>query len=286
MTNNLVKSSTIAVHQIKSEEIPFSPIDYSKFKFGHKKIAQQFGEELAQKFIGQIYEMYSPREFKGTQIVVVSSPYQFIPTATFAMKDYFVRALNHWLAEHNLPVVQETKITRSISYHEDYGALSAEDRMRLIGKDTFHIDKDFVKGKYCLFLDDIRITGSHEKMIQKMVDSYQLECEYSYLYYAELVNADINPNIENYLNYAYVKSLVQLNQVMKSIGGFLLNTRTVKYILNSKKEEFKTFVSYQSYKFLHTLYHQAIGNSYHLDESYQENLKYIKTLLQTKNLIK
>jgi len=279
-------SNTIAVHSIiDKNNLPFSAQDYSKFKFGSKTIARLFGEELAQIFVSD-YKLALSCRLLPNQIVVISSPYQFIPTATFAMKDYFVRALNHWLAENNLPVVQETKITRSISYREDYGALSAEDRMKLIGKDSFHIDKEFVKGKYCLFLDDIKITGSHEKMIQKMVDEYKLECDYSYLYYAELVDSTINPNIENELNYAYVKSLIEVNQVMKSPGGFLLNTRTVKYILNSNTEDFRTFVAYQSQKFLHTLYHQAIGNSYHLDEVYKLNLNYIKEILKNTNSIK
>ena len=31
--------------------------------------------------------------------------------------------------------------------------------------------------------------------------------------------------------------------------------------------------------FLHTLYHNALGNAYHLIEDYQLNLNYLKTLL-------
>lgn len=278
--------SSICVHKIDdANKLPFNANQYSRFKFGSKEIARKFGEELAKQFIDYYLSKYSDKMINKKQIVVVSSPYQFIPTATYAMKDYFVRSLNHWLASEGLPVVEETKITRSISYREDYGALSAEKRMELIGKDSFHIDKEFVKGKLCLFLDDIKITGSHEKMIQKMVESYKLDCDYMYLYYAELVNPEINPNIENVLNYAYVKSLLELNQIIRN-GGFILNTRTVKYILNSKEEDFKPFISYQSMSFLHNLYHQAIGNSYHLDEHYSKNLDIIKNILQETKLIK
>lgn len=281
-------SNSMSVHSITDRNnLPFSKEEYSKFKFGCKSIARKYGEELANITIKDLTHKVLANGFTGNeflQIVVISSPYQFIPTAAYAMKDYFVRSLNNWLAENNLPVVQETKITRSISYREDYGALSAEERMNLIGKDTFYVDREFVKDKYCLFLDDIRITGSHEKVIQRMVDEYELECDYSFLYYAQLDNSEINPNIENELNYAFVSDnpvygLPTISKIIRSQGGFLLNTRTVKYILNSPHEEFFTFIDYQSNKFLETLYHQAIGNSYHLDEHYSKNMNTLKIYL-------
>ena len=292
-------SHNISVHSITDRDnLPFNKEEYSKFKFGCKSIARKYGEELAQAFINYIlyreqsmwkfYRGIEPDRFP--QIVVISSPYQFIPTATFAMKDYFVRTLNSWLAEKELPVVQETKITRSVSYREDYGALSAEERMNLIGRDTFHIDKEFVKGKYCLFLDDIRITGSHEKVIERMIQDYNLECDYLFLYYAELNNKDINPNIENELNYAFVSAnptvgLPIISKIIRSTNGFLLNTRTVKYILGSNWRDFEPFIQYQSDNFLNNLYHQAIGNSYHLDEHYEYNLSVLKNYLKQQKVI-
>ena len=105
------------------------------------------------------------------------------------------RKKNKWLAENNLPVVQETKVTRSITYKEDYGALDEAQRLTLIGNDTFQIDRDFLNNKVLIFLDDIRITGSHERMITKMLKEYGLENETHLLYFAELVNKNIHPNI-------------------------------------------------------------------------------------------
>jgi hypothetical protein len=127
------------------------------------------------------------------QIVVISSPYSFIPTATFAMKNWFVARLNRWLARHGYPVVQETKVHRTITYKEDYGELDAEQRMNLIGNDSFHIDKDFLQDKTLIFLDDIKITGSHERMIMKMVDEYGLSNDIFMLYFAELMNKTSTP---------------------------------------------------------------------------------------------
>lgn len=273
-------------HQIADQnKISFSPEEYSKFKFGDKTIAKKFGYELADGFIdislnGDFIKQARGLHFFSKQIVVVSSPYCFIPTATFAMKDYFIQRLNSALIEVGLNVVQETKIHRTITYKEDYGGLSAEERLKLIQNDEFHIDKEFVQGKSIIFLDDIKITGSHEVVVQRMIDNYKLNSDYMFLYFAELTNKEINPNIENYLNYYFVKSLLHLDKVIKN-ENFMLNTRVVKYILSSDFNEFTNFIQYQSNRLVNTIYHLAIGNSYHRIDEYRNNLNYIKQLIKT-----
>lgn len=267
--------NTFSLHKIdNSESFGFSPDDYSRFKFGDDEVSARFGRDLAAGFIDS-YLMHYPI---SDQIVVVSSPYSFIPTATFAMKNHFVYRLNRWLAEHGYPVVQETKVHRSITYKEDYGELSAEERIRLIGNDTFHIDRSFLEGKTILFLDDIKITGSHEKMIRKMVGEYDLHNDIHMLYFAELVNRQIHPNIENYLNYHFVKSIFELDTIIRS-GRFVINTRIVKYILNYDFDAFCIFLQDQSYEFAGHLYDMAIGNGYHEIPAYLNNLNFIKQYL-------
>lgn len=268
---------TFSAHKIKDRyDIPFPAIEYSKFKFGCKDMAKKFGYDLADAFIKHLQE--NPIE---NQIVICSSPYCFIPTATFAMKDYFVQKLNDYLVSKSLLVIQETKIHRTITYKEDYGSLSSEDRMKLIGSDGFHVDKEFIVGKTVIFLDDIKITGSHERVIQRMCDEYRLDSNsyYMFLYFAELTNSDIHPSIENELNYAYVKNLLDLDSIIKN-ENFLLNTRVVKFILNSSYEEFVNFIHYQRKSLASTIYHQAIGNSYHLIEDYKINLNYLKLIIK------
>ena len=276
---------TYSLHKIDStDNFGFSPAKYSKFKYGDDSIAKEFGNDLADGFI----ENYLSKTPILNQTVVISSPYAFIPTATFGMKNYFVFRLNRWLAENNLPVVQETKVTRSITYKEDYGELDEAQRLSLIGNDKFHIDKDFLKDKTLIFLDDIRITGSHERMITKMLKEYDLENQTHLLYFAELTNRNIHPNIENFLNYYHVKSIFDLDDIIKS-ERFSINTRIVKYILNSEPNSFKIFIQNHSDAFLELLYNMAIGNSYHTITAYQENLDLLKLQLlmaeQTQNII-
>lgn len=274
---NLPKS--YALHQIHHTEVfGFDPNAYSRFKFGDELVAKDFGQQLAEGFIAG----YLKDNFIENQIVVISSPYSFIPTATFAMKNYFVHQLNRWLVAHGGLVVQEAKVHRTITYKEDYGALSAEERMNLIGNDSFHIDKHFLDHKTLIFLDDIRITGSHERMILKMVDQYQMKNDIHLLYFAELANKDIHPNVENLLNYHHVKSIFDLEGIVKS-GAFCFNTRIVKYILNSDFNSFSIFIANQTEEFINMLYNLALGNGYHTIDAYALNLKYIKNKIDTKN---
>ncbi len=261
-----------SLHKVKSETtFGFNPDHYSRFKFGDDAVARAFGEALADGFIRD----HMSALVNAAQLVVISSPYCFIPTATFAMKNHFVFRINRWLATHGHPVVQETKVHRTITYKEDYGELDAEQRMKLIGNDSFHIDKQFLEGKTLLFLDDIRITGSHERMILKMVNEYGLSNEIYMLYFAELVNKDIHPNIENFLNYHKVKSIFDLDEVIKD-GAFFMNTRIVKYILNTDTDTFSVFMQNQTDTFINHLYDMAIGNGYHTIEAYASNLDIIR----------
>lgn len=267
-------TTTYSLHKIThAGHFGFSPDDYSRFKFGDDAVAEKFGTSLAEGFI--------EHHLKGQEVpqfVVVSSPYSFIPTATFAMKNYFVFHLNRWLAAHGHPVLQETKVHRTITYKEDYGELDAEQRLKLIGNDSFHIDRHFLIGKKVIFLDDIKITGGHERMILKMVDAYDLSNDVYLLYYAELQNKSIHPNIENHLNYHFVKSIFHLEKIIQG-EQFFINTRIVKYILNYDFDSFCIFLQNQTDKFVNLLYNMALGNGYHTIEVYQKNLNFIKNYL-------
>jgi len=264
-----------SLHNIdQAHALGFSPDDYSRFKFGDNDVAKAFGHDLAKGFI----QNYHAQLLMEPQIVVVSSPYSFIPTATFALKNYFVSTLNRWLVTQQLPVVQETKIHRDITYKEDYGSLSAEERMKLIGNDHFHIDKHFLTNKTIVFLDDIKITGSHERMILRMAKEYQLDNDLYMLYFAELTNKTIHPKFENFLNYHCIQSIGDLEDIITS-GNFVFNTRVVKFILNYEPLACAAFLKKQSADFINQLYDLALGNGYHTIEAYEQNLQYIQNHL-------
>jgi hypothetical protein len=277
------KTFVFSVHTIDDARVlPFSAVGYSRFKFGSIAVARAFGYELADRFIEkQLPQLIVNQQFKNP-LVVIPSPYGFITTASGVMTNFFIERLNQYLALHNFPVVQTTKIHRNTTYREDYGALNAEQRLALIEKDTFHIDAKFCLNKTLLFLDDIKITGSHEKIVSRTLDTEGVVSDSFFLYFAALTNPKIDPTIENYLNYFSINSLTGVHALIQS-GDFTFNTRVVKYILNAPPPDCKAFLMQQSDDFLTNFFNHAIGNSYHEIEVYRENCLFAGRL--TGNLI-
>ena len=258
-----------SLHKVNDVKVfSFKPADYSLFKYGDDAIATDFGESLAKGFIKN--KLSDLKEIP--QFVVISSPYAFIPTATFAMKNHFVKQLNRWLARNNFPVVHEAKIHRKTTYKADYGNLTAAERLNLIGNDSFYLDKGFLENKVLILLDDIKITGTHEVMVKRTLENQNIENEAYFLYFAELIDKTIHPNIENYLNFFQIKSIDDLDKLIQA-EHFKINTRIVKFILNSDIEDFKKFINRQSSAFRHLLYDMAIGNEYHTIGAYKYNLE-------------
>lgn len=264
-----------ARHSITSRDATgFDPADYSRFKFGHGDVARRFGRDLAQGFVAQRL----PRIPRNARLVVLPSPFSFIPTASYWLTQAFTRELNRALAEQERPVAQEIKISRSITYRDDYGNLTFEERIKLIGNDTFRVDTAALEDKTLIFVDDIRITGSHQLVIERMMMRYGLTNPHTFVYYGQLTNAEVHPNIENYLNYYAIKSLDDLTSLIQS-ANFRINTRLVKYILNHAPADSLPFLKQQPVAFMDDLYDMALGNEYHLIPEYEPTVSLLSQLL-------
>ncbi len=179
--------TTFALHHITdATHLPFSAADYSKFKFGDGELAAEFGKALGKAFVQQCEQEL----LNGPDIIYVPSPYDAIPTASFAMAAGFKDVVNLFLYRHGKNSLLSSKIHRYKTYTVDYGNLSYEERLRLISSDTYHLDKEFLQNRTVLFLDDIRITGSHETIIQRQLEKEGITGNFFFLYYALLDNAE------------------------------------------------------------------------------------------------
>lgn len=260
---------------IDKENFGFSPDEYSMFKYGSKDVARKFGYSLANKFISKYSTLLI-----SEQLAVIPSAYSHIQTASCTMESFFVDRLNLFLFQSGCSPVEQAKIHRTVTYREDYGELSAEERFNMIKGDKFHIDKSFLGNKTLLFLDDIKITGTHERIIVKMLDDFNIQNDCFMLYYADLKNSSINPRIENFLNQHFVKNLNDLDWIIKT-DSFTFNTRVVKYILSSSNAECEDFLRKQSYEFIQDLFFYAIGNDYGKFEEYKQNLSFIQRIVRS-----
>lgn len=256
---------------LDKDNCPFNPDDYSWFKFGDKYYAEKFAFDLFQGFIIE----YGEKLLLQDEIILLPSPYSSIPTASNFLCYYFKRKLNSFLFTNGKKACLESKIFRNQTYVTDYGNLDFEQRLNLISNDTYYIDRHFIDGKFCIFLDDIKITGSHEYTVHKILNQYKVEGDFVFVYLAELLNKDIHPNIENHYNYFAVKGL---NEVVEVINreNFQYNTRIIKYILNLKESEFKFLMDFISREKQEELFHLAVSNNYHQINEYKMNINMIQ----------
>ncbi len=258
---------TYARHKIDDDKkMPFNPAEYSRFKFGDKGIAKIFGEELAGHFIKE----HSTILLEAKELVIVPSPYNAIPTASGLMSVFFKEIVNQFLYQNNRPFLLESKIHRYNTYSVDYSQLNYDERLKLMASDTYHFHESFLNNKTCLFLDDIRVTGSHEQIIKNMLEENKLNGNFVFIYYAAFNNKNIAPNLESYLNTFSIKSLADVCEVINS-PSFSPNTRIIKYILNSETNLLLSYLDKIELAMLKEIVGLALQNNYHHMPEYKNN---------------
>lgn len=271
------KVISFAAHQFSSMKgLSFSAEDYSKLKHGSKTVARKFGVDLATQFLCSPEFLKLMPDIIDKQIVVSSAPWKSVPVASTTLTDYFMSKFNPvWSS--NYKAAESLKISRGHSYNDDYGAMSKEQRDNAISADNFYIDKETIKGKVLFLIDDVKITGAHERRMDTLLDNAEFDGTVVYLYFAQFVGEG-DPNIENKLNYAFVNNLVDINYIIDN-DEFIFNTRVIKYILRAEKSEFQTFINYQSKSFRHSFNTFLTGNEYHKLPEFLDNYLYLKSKL-------
>lgn len=265
-------NTSYSLHKITDKDnCPFNETAYSEFKFGNKEYAKEFAKELFAGFISQYGELLLSAE----EIVILPSPYLSIPTASNFLCHYFKARLNNFLFENNKKAGIESKIYRNQTYVTDYGNLDFEERLKLISNDTYYLDRNFIEGKLCIFVDDIKITGSHEHTVNRILKQFNVSGDFLFVYFAELINKEIHPNIENYYNYFSIKNVQDIVALINK-ENFQFNTRIVKFILKLDESEFLYLTANIPKHQSDELFHLAISNNYHQITEYQSNINIIK----------
>ena len=121
----------------------------------------------------------------------------------------------------------------------------------------------------------IKITGSHEHTVNKILNQYNVQGNFVFVYFAELINKTIHPKIENHYNYFAVKNVDDIVDVVNR-KSFQYNTRIIKFILNLDEEKFSYLINNILLEKRNELFHLAISNNYHQIAEYQNNIEIIK----------
>jgi hypothetical protein len=256
---------TISLYKTDKFEEDFF-INYSKFKHGSKTQARIFGKEVADKC-----------NFNANEnLIFYSAPYNNIHTASNAFKDYLLSFCSKQFMEKNISVKQG-KINREYSYDDDYGLMNKEQRAKAISSDMFHIDKSSIgKDDTLVFIDDIKITGSHETRIKELLVRQKIKNKVIFIYIAQYTGKDAQ--VEHLLNHKQVNNLKDVNNIIRN-EEFIFNTRVVKFILKSDILDFVSFITYQSNSFKETLFSLSILNNYQSNPKYRDNFDILKNLI-------
>ena len=271
-----------SVHSILSKySLPMSAEKYSRFKFGDLSIAKIYAVELFEYFIDNHSQWLKSN---NNPIVIYSSPYAYIPTSSYYLTKFFFDLLKKYLADElkfNTQVIL-SKIIRCQTYSEDYGAMSAEQRYDLIKNDTYVFSEAPRKECRLVFIDDISITGTHQRVIEDIMKLYNYSNESIFLYYSKLDNPIIDPVIENELNYNFLNSSNKLLEIIYS-GSFGLTTRAIKYILKLPESEFNQFaqslMQNNRMDLIDEIFSASINNGYETIDIFNFNFLKLKKLV-------
>ena len=274
-----MKHQSSSVHQFKSlNDCAFTAIEYSQLKFGSDKIARKFGYELAVDFFSKHSDT-----LLANNCVVIPSPYNHVKNAATIMTEHFINKLNELLVAANGNHVEYSIIHRKVSYISDYGFLSKEKRRGLIDNDSFYLNKEFYKDKVLIFVDDVKITGTHEDKLVEILAKNKIKNDCFFLYFAEYKGSD--PKIEAALNFAGINTLEDYIKLFCDYDHNVI-VRPIKYLLGSKdsigiKEFFAHAAKHRiHHKRLMEVYYGALGEGYYKIPNYQTNFKILSDVVK------
>lgn len=253
-----------SVHHFSDlEHAGFCPKMYSKLKFGSDSAARTMGHALASGFFAQHSD-----KILANRLVVIPSPYNYVPNAATVMTGHFVNKLNELTVHAAGRHCEYSIIHRKVSYTNDYGFLSKEKRRGLIDNDSFYLNRDFMEGKMLVFIDDVRITGTHEDKLVEILERDKITNPAAFLYFAQYHGNQ--PDIEGALNFSYVKNLDDYLHLANEPNHHVI-VRPLKYLLSQPADKLQQLCERFPYNTLEQVYHGCLAEGYYKIPGYQNN---------------
>jgi hypothetical protein len=213
-----------------SSSPPFSARQYSRYKYGSVGATEVFARAL-----GEAFCECRPELVRAPKLLMTSSPYTYVPTAATTLARSLQPVLNAARAGVGLPPAPLVQVDRIGTSAGDYGTLSARARDRRMAANVLSFRRfppDQVRGAYLLVVDDVRVTGAHQRSVMRASDDMPFLGR-AFLYIACFRSASIrfDPTQENALNHAAVRTLGDLAAIVAG-GDFSWNVRVCKFVLD------------------------------------------------------
>jgi hypothetical protein len=271
------KHLILHLHSITSSGVPFSKAEYSVFKYGSRKISLKMGKELGKSLAGFLTE-FNCSEMQD--IILYSSPYDSIPTSSLYLTEHCYEHIRNATPFN----CRMGKVNRLNTYAENYGAMSAVERFALISRDTYSFKEIPDPNDLLLFVDDVSITGTHQKVIENLLDIHNMPNKCLFVYYGKLTD-NSPPQIEAELNSSSVNGYLSLAELVLS-GDYVPTTRAIKYILSFGSVDLALFfglINKRCPSFFSELLMLASANKYDKIAAYSGNIKAIADMVRNQS---
>lgn len=246
----------------------FNPLDYSRLKFGSDLVAREFGYAMADAFWAQHRRMLIT-----DRCVVVPSAFNVVPIAASILAEHFMNRLNDHLTREGHRMVEMTTMHRTMSYIADYSFLPKDQREALLGADKLFINRDFIQDKVLLFVDDVTITGTHERKIDAFLKDQGLINPHIYCYYAKY-NGD-RADIEAALNLSGISTPAEYLDLIQEPNHRLV-VRAVRFLLDIPQDELAEVLNKLPFDFADRLYHACLAKEYDKQDGYRDKFKMLR----------
>jgi hypothetical protein len=246
------------------DKMGFDPKVYSRLKFGSNEAARQCGYELADTY----FAVHSDT-LLSNDCVVIASPYNYVKNAATIMTEHFINRLNSKLVKAAGKTLEYSVIHRKVSYTMDYGFLPKNARKGLLDNDLFYFNQDFVEGKHLIFIDDVKITGTHEDKLREILQRGSMQNDAHFVYYAQF-NGTSDPSIEGQLNFAALNSDDDYLKLANDSSHQMI-IRAIKFALGREEADFATLTAKMHPRSLVAMYHGALAEGYFKIPTYQAN---------------
>lgn len=246
----------MSVHQFVSlAGAPFDVEAYSRLKFGSNAVAKMFAYEMADLFYLQYGDI-----LRDMPCVVVPAPSTTVPVAATLMSLHFMNRLNSHCVHRGWDIVEWSMIHRKMSYNNNYSDLSRDERRALMSNDGYDLNTAFLRGKFIIFIDDCRITGTHEEKITSLLAREKMTNDHAFVCYTSYVGDD--PSIESRLNHTFIKDAADLVELARE-PNHQITTRAIRLLLEYPEDSFEDLLDRAPGGFVESAYHAAMTKGYH-----------------------
>lgn len=248
------------------EDAEISVEEYSRFKYGDGHVASHYGTLMAQQALNAYPDLLEEED-----VYVTSSAYKVAPPASHALLRPFIRTARaigriHKTATRFRPL----RIHRAHLTNGDYAAMTVEEREAVVARNGLSLEEgaDIAK-KSVIALDDIYVTGSHERSIEDVMQKHDAR-RTVYSYVIQAAGGHKDPKMEAVINGASVSHIGNIIDMARS-ELFIPNARLCKFILSQSVADIERFLHEVPDRVSSTVVRYAIGDELHQLSTYQES---------------